>query len=161
MTKREQTEFITLCWQGNVDEVQKILDENSAALQDRDGSQTALHIVCRQLVHNFCEPSHFRYWRLLKVLLRSGIDVNAQDENGNTALQYLFASKLPHEWLLYEIELLLAAKASIESANKQGYSLAQNTFLHRNFTFDEKKQCFRLTKSMEKIEKKVTILKRN
>jgi ankyrin repeat protein len=67
----------------------------------------------------------WKRFRVVAWFLKNGVDVNAQDQQGNTALFYAIKRKFPFD----KISLLLKYNADIHSKNKDGispYSFAES-----------------------------------
>lgn len=160
-----QTPFLEACWHGQVETAEEILAESADVLKDRDTKrdQTALHIVCVRLMENFYELSHMRYWRLLKFLLSNGVDINAQDKFGCTALHYLFLSKVRTEFLLNEIELIINKKPNLLLENNQKRSIARDfPLFQKYFTYCDKLGGYKriVSTPTNEHDQKITILKK-
>lgn len=147
-----QTPFLEACWSGNVAKVEKMLAENARVVDERDTvrNQTALHIVCHRLIKNFSNLSHWRYWKLWTLLLqKSDIDVDAQDSQQWTALHYLLCNQLRTDWLLNEIDVLLARKPSVTLQDNQGRTVEDSfPLFSKHFAFCNAQQRFVLRSSL-------------
>jgi ankyrin repeat protein len=142
-----QTLFLAACWYGNVEIAMQMAADDPDVVDDVDTirKQTALHIVCVQIVKNFSESTHLRYWRLLKWLLTTNIDVDAQDTRQWTALHYLLSNRLHTDWLAFEIEFLLERRPNLALKDDQGRAPSSPTdfpFFHKFFEYDEEKKQF-------------------
>ena len=124
----------------------KLFEENAHVVEEVDSQRgmTALHIVCQQIVRNFAETTHHRYWRLLKFLLQSTkINVDAQDSKKWTALHHLLTNRLHTDWLEGEIDLLLQRRPDLSLPDNWGrcaVSAKDFPFFHKFFTYDDEQK---------------------
>lgn len=108
----------------DVPEVNERISAEGLVMASRDGSLDAVRLQIMQGVNvnafshrskALIEAARQKHWKIVKMLIETGADVNTIDDNHNTPLLAAVGSES-----LEIVEMLIAAGASLSSKNKDG-----------------------------------------
>ncbi|XP_030761110.1 E3 ubiquitin-protein ligase MIB2 [Sitophilus oryzae] len=97
-------QFVRAAAQGNLEAVQRLLEEAPRQANARSNGKTALQVA-----------SHQGHAAIVKLLLRAGACINASDTDGDTCLHYAAFGNQPEI-----IDLLIKSGAELNASNRSG-----------------------------------------